>query len=85
MGQPTDDEKQAYTRVLMGLIQLSSLTFPANMYVSIADAIARTPVWEAGLDYLHITGHGIGAFLAVRECMKTMKYYEILYNYKLSF
>lgn len=62
----------------MGLIQLSSLTFPANMYVSIADAIARTPVWEAGLDYLHITGHGIGAFLAVRECMKTMKMVDII-------
>ncbi|KAG5865671.1 hypothetical protein JTB14_008783 [Gonioctena quinquepunctata] len=66
-GEPTDDMKEAYTRVLIGMIQLSTLTFPSNMKMAVADALARASLWEVGLDYLHETGNGIGAFLGVRE------------------
>lgn len=51
----------------MGLIQLSRLTFPANMRTSVADVMARAPLWDVGLDYMHGTGHGIGSFLGVHE------------------
>lgn len=68
MGTPTDRQKEAYTRVLMGAIQLSLLVFPSNIDMSIVDVMARAPLWEVGLDYLHGTGHGIGAFLGVHEC-----------------
>lgn len=60
--------KEAYTRVLVGLIQLSTLTFPSNMKMAVADVIARASLWEVGLDYPHDTGSGIGAFLGVHEC-----------------
>lgn len=67
LGTPTDDQKRAYTRVLMGHIQVSSLTFPENMQTSLADVMVRSPLWEVGIDYLHGTSHGIGAFLGVHE------------------
>lgn len=60
--------KEAYTRVLIGLIQLSTLSFPSNMKMAVADVIARAALWEVGLDYPHDTGSGIGAFLGVHEC-----------------
>uniref|UniRef100_A0A6P7GWA3 Xaa-Pro aminopeptidase ApepP-like n=1 Tax=Diabrotica virgifera virgifera TaxID=50390 RepID=A0A6P7GWA3_DIAVI len=66
-GEPTDQMQDAYTRVLIGLMQLSTLTFPSNMKMAVADAMARASLWEAGLDYLHETGHGIGSFLGVHE------------------
>ncbi|CAH1279761.1 unnamed protein product [Diabrotica balteata] len=66
-GEPTDQMQEAYTRVLIGLMQLSTLTFPSNMKMAVADAMARASLWEAGLDYLHETGHGIGSFLGVHE------------------
>ncbi|CAH0552784.1 unnamed protein product [Brassicogethes aeneus] len=66
-GTPTEDEKEAYTRVLIGSIQLSTLIFPSNMRMSGVDVLSRSPLWEVGLDYLHETGHGIGAFLEVHE------------------
>ncbi|XP_074035620.1 xaa-Pro aminopeptidase ApepP isoform X2 [Leptinotarsa decemlineata] len=66
-GEPTDEMKEAYTRVLIGMIQLSTLTFPSNMKMAVADALARASLWEVGLDYLHETGNGIGAFLGVQE------------------
>lgn len=78
LGEPTQDQKHAYTRVLMGAIQLSSLTFPANMDMSDADVMARAPLWEIGLDYLHETGHGVGTFLSVHECNQTyLSFYNI--------
>lgn len=67
-GTPTEAQKEAYTRVLIGAIQFSTLTFPSNMRMSAVDVLARSPLWEVGLDYLHETGHGIGAFLEAHEC-----------------
>ncbi|KAK5650517.1 hypothetical protein RI129_001546 [Pyrocoelia pectoralis] len=67
LGEPTDDQKDAYSRVLIGSIQLASLIFPDNLKPSSIDVLARAPIWEIGEDYQHGTGHGIGAFLGVHE------------------
>ena len=67
LGKPTDFEREAYTRVLMGSIQLASLVFPFDVPMTSIDVLARSPLWEAGLNYLHGTGHGVGAFLNVHE------------------
>ncbi|KAI4460310.1 xaa-pro aminopeptidase 1 [Holotrichia oblita] len=75
LGTPKPEEINAYTRVLMGLIQFSSLTFPSDMAGSVADVMARAPLWDAGLDYFHGTSHGIGSFSSVHE----RNYYEIVF------
>ncbi|KAL7979447.1 hypothetical protein Chor_004605, partial [Crotalus horridus] len=67
-GEPTAFQKEAYTRVLMGNIDLSKLVFPPRMSGRLVESFARRPLWEAGLNYGHGTGHGIGNFLSVHEC-----------------
>ncbi|XP_075042342.1 xaa-Pro aminopeptidase 2 isoform X1 [Mixophyes fleayi] len=66
-GKPTDFEKEAYTRVLMGNIELSRLVFPPRTSGRNVESIARQALWEVGLNYGHGTGHGIGNFFAVHE------------------
>ncbi|XP_050574857.1 xaa-Pro aminopeptidase ApepP-like isoform X3 [Bombus affinis] len=66
-GTPTEEQKKAYTRVLIGAIQLSSLIFPSSLKSNQLDIVARVPLWNVGYDYLHGTGHGIGHFLSVHE------------------
>ncbi|XP_060126226.1 xaa-Pro aminopeptidase 2 isoform X2 [Zootoca vivipara] len=66
-GEPTDFQKEAYTRVLMGNIDLSRLVFPPRTSGRVVEALARRALWEAGLNYGHGTGHGIGNFLSVHE------------------
>ncbi|XP_061454319.1 xaa-Pro aminopeptidase 2 [Rhineura floridana] len=66
-GEPTDFQKEAYTRVLMGNIDLSRLIFPPQTSGRVVEALARRALWEAGLNYGHGTGHGIGNFLSVHE------------------
>jgi Xaa-Pro aminopeptidase len=56
-----------YTRVLRGHVALSTLRFPQGAAGPHLDAIARRPLWDAGLDYDHGTGHGVGSFLSVHE------------------
>ena len=56
-----------YTAVLRGHIALATLRFPEGVAGPHLDAIARRPLWDAGLDYDHGTGHGIGSFLSVHE------------------
>lgn len=68
LGTPTDEHKRAYTRVLMSSIQFSTTTFPANIPAATLDAVARSPLWEVGMDYNHPTGHAVGTFLGVHEC-----------------
>ncbi len=67
LGPLTEEEKKVYTLVLKGHIHLQNLKFPTGACGSQLDAIARSPLWEAGLNYLHGTGHGVGAFLNVHE------------------
>ncbi|KAM7338472.1 xaa-Pro aminopeptidase 2 [Alexandromys fortis] len=66
-GTPTAFQKEAYTRVLMGNIDLSRIIFPAATSGRVLDTVARKALWEVGLNYGHGTGHGIGNFLCVHE------------------
>lgn len=56
-----------YTAVLRGHVALGTLRFPEGVAGPHLDALARRPLWDAGLDYDHGTGHGIGSFLSVHE------------------
>ena len=67
VGTPTDRQKQVYTKVLRGHINLAMQKFPEGTGGIALDALARTHLWNAGLDYGHGTGHGVGAFLNVHE------------------
>jgi Xaa-Pro aminopeptidase len=60
-------ERAAFTRVLQGMIALSRLRWPEGLAGRDLDALARYPLWLAGLDYDHGTGHGVGVFLSVHE------------------
>ncbi|GAM25885.1 hypothetical protein SAMD00019534_090600, partial [Acytostelium subglobosum LB1] len=80
-GTPTDHEKQCYTRVLKGHIQLSILKFPPKINGYQIDCIARVPLWSVGLDYGHGTGHGVGAFLNVHEGPHSLTFRSLPHHY----
>ncbi|MGY2778891.1 Xaa-Pro aminopeptidase [Thermostichus sp. MS-CIW-23] len=66
--QPADPLcKRRYTEVLKAHIQCARQIFPPDTYGVSLDGIARSTLWQAGLDYGHGTGHGVGAFLNVHE------------------
>ncbi|MFT5431258.1 MAG: Xaa-Pro aminopeptidase [Myxococcota bacterium] len=67
IGTPTAEMKDRFTRVLKGHIALATVTFAPKTNGSQLDALARMPLWEAGLDYDHGTGHGVGSYLGVHE------------------
>lgn len=67
LGALTKEEKTDYTLVLKGFIQLSMAQFPHGTCGTQLDALARLPMWKAGINYLHGTGHGVGCFLNVHE------------------
>ena len=67
LGQPSSWQRECFTRVLKGNIGLDSAIFPENTPGMAIDAFARAALWQAGLDYLHGTGHGVGAALNVHE------------------
>jgi len=64
---PHADIKRAYTRVLQGHIALATAVFPAGTPGMMLEMLARGPLWKDGMNFLHGTGHGIGAFLNVHE------------------
>jgi Xaa-Pro aminopeptidase len=66
-GAAPGEVKDRYTRVLQGHLALAATRFPDGVAGPHLDAIARRPLWLAGLDYDHGTGHGIGSFLSVHE------------------
>ena len=67
LGKPSHEMRQAFTRVLKGMIAVSQVRFPKGLTGRDLDALARVPLWTAGQDYDHGTGHGIGSFLSVHE------------------
>ncbi|WP_338548506.1 aminopeptidase P family protein [Roseovarius phycicola] len=67
IGTPGDEERAAYTRVLQGMIAMSRVRWPKGLAGRDLDAIARFPLWTAGQDYDHGTGHGVGVHLCVHE------------------
>ncbi len=67
IGEPTQEMRDRYTRVLKGHIAIATAVFPKGTRGTQLDSFARRPLWEAGLDYAHGTGHGVGSFLSVHE------------------
>jgi Xaa-Pro aminopeptidase len=66
-GTPTEAMRDCFTRVLKGHIALAMVRFPKGTTGARLDALARYWLWQAGLDYAHGTGHGVGSFLSVHE------------------
>jgi len=66
-GEPTPEFVDYYTRVLKGNIGVDTMVFPENTPGFVLDVFARKALWEAGKDYGHGTGHGVGAALNVHE------------------
>jgi Xaa-Pro aminopeptidase len=67
LGEPTQDMRHHFTLVLKGHIALGKARFPAGTSGGQLDALARAPLWDAGVDYDHGTGHGVGSYLSVHE------------------
>ncbi|XP_041369026.1 xaa-Pro aminopeptidase 1-like [Gigantopelta aegis] len=67
LGTPSKYEQECFTRVLKGHIKLSTTVFPNGIKGHNLDSLARTALWDVGLEYLHGTGHGVGSFLNVHE------------------
>lgn len=67
IGEPTEEMRDRFTRVLKGHIALSSALFPPGTRGVQLDVLARQYLWQAGVDYAHGTGHGIGSYLSVHE------------------
>jgi len=66
-GRPTAEMSEAYTRVLQGHIAIDTAIFPEGTSGRQLDVLARKALWKDGLNYMHGTGHGFGAFLSVHE------------------
>ncbi|MGN6806114.1 MAG: aminopeptidase P family protein [Trinickia sp.] len=75
IGSITDPQRRDFTLVLKGMIALSRARFPRGIRSPMLDAIARAPIWEAGVDYGHGTGHGVGYFLNVHEGPQVISHY----------
>jgi Xaa-Pro aminopeptidase len=67
VGHPTAEMKDRFTRVLKGHIALATMRFPEGTPGIALDGFARKSLWDAGLDYDHGTGHGVGSYLSVHE------------------
>jgi Xaa-Pro aminopeptidase len=66
-GEPSAEMRDRNTRVLKGHIQIARAVFPQGTCGAQLDSFARQYLWEAGVDYAHGTGHGVGSFLSVHE------------------
>ncbi len=75
IGTISDAQRRDFTIVLKGTMALSRAKFPRGIRSPMLDAIARAPIWEAGADYGHGTGHGVGYFLNVHEGPQVIAHY----------
>ncbi len=66
-GTPTEEMRDRFTRVLKGHIAIATAIFPEGTSGAQLDSLARMPLWQAGLDFDHGTGHGVGSYLSVHE------------------
>ncbi|MCI0599603.1 MAG: aminopeptidase P family protein [Beijerinckiaceae bacterium] len=66
-GKPAAQMRDRFTRVLKGHIAIARAVFPKGTTGAQIDALARVPLWRAGLDFDHGTGHGVGSYLSVHE------------------
>lgn len=76
LGDPTSEQKDRFTRVLKGHIQLAMTRFPRNTAGNQLDTIARKPLWDIALNYGHGTGHGVGSYLNVHEGPHAISFYR---------
>lgn len=76
LGPLTQEEKEDYTLILKGHIDLAKAVFPERTRGSQLDILARLPIWERRMNYLHGTGHGVGAFLNVHEGPQSIRMEE---------
>jgi Xaa-Pro aminopeptidase len=67
IGDPTDEMRDRFTRVLRGHIAIARAAFPDGTTGAQLDTLARQFLWHAGLDFAHGTGHGVGSYLSVHE------------------
>lgn len=67
VGKPDAEMRDRFTRVLKGHIAIARALFPKGTSGAQIDALARLPLWEAGLDFDHGVGHGVGSYLSVHE------------------
>jgi Xaa-Pro aminopeptidase len=65
--KPTDEMRDRFTRVLRGHIAIARATFPDGTIGAQLDTLARQFLWQAGIDFEHGTGHGVGSYLSVHE------------------
>ncbi|XP_077433856.1 xaa-Pro aminopeptidase 2 isoform X2 [Vanacampus margaritifer] len=76
-GSPTAMQKEAYTRVLMGNIEISRTIFPSGTRGANMEMLGRRALWEVGLNYGHGTGHGVGNYFGVHEWPVGFQSYNI--------
>jgi Xaa-Pro aminopeptidase len=67
VGEVGEAEKTAFTQVLRGMIAIHRVRFPKGVAGAHLDTLARAPLWAAGRDFDHGTGHGVGVYLGVHE------------------
>jgi Xaa-Pro aminopeptidase len=67
VGEPREEMRDRFTRVLKGHIAVATAVFPENTSGAQIDPLARAALWQAGLDFDHGTGHGVGSYLSVHE------------------
>ncbi|MET0723554.1 MAG: aminopeptidase P family protein [Tardiphaga sp.] len=67
IGEPTEEMRDRFTRVLRGHIAIARAAFPDGTSGAQLDTLARQFLWHAGLDFAHGTGHGVGSYLSVHE------------------
>jgi Xaa-Pro aminopeptidase len=67
IGEPTDEMRDRFTRVLRGHIAIARAIFPDGTTGAQLDSFARQYLWQAGIDFEHGTGHGVGSYLSVHE------------------
>lgn len=67
IGKPTAEMMDRFTRVLKGMIAISVCRFPQGTTGAHLDVLARQSLWQAGLEFDHGTGHGVGSYLSVHE------------------
>ena len=76
-GPLTEEEKECYTRVLRGNLNLAAARFRSGCTGMAFDYLAREPLWEVGMDYNHGTGHGVGFLLNVHEAPNSFSYKQV--------
>ena len=76
LGPLTQEEKEDYTLILKGHIALAQAVFPEGTRGAQLDVLARMPIWQRRMNYLHGTGHGVGHFLNVHEGPQSIRMNE---------